>query len=43
VIETPTAQLAARALEVMSQRARNGTSPAAQIHVPFDLYVSENI
>jgi LacI family transcriptional regulator len=44
VIETPTAQLAARAIDAMCQRSLNGAShAAAQIHVPFDLYVSENI
>ena len=44
VIATPTAQLATRTLEAMARAIESASRrPAAQILVPFDLYVSTNI
>jgi LacI family transcriptional regulator len=43
VIATPTAELAAKAIEAMAKAAESLSQPASQILLPFDLFISENI
>jgi LacI family transcriptional regulator len=43
VIATPTAELAAKAVEAMAKAAEAPSQPATQILLPFDLFISENI